>query len=123
MKHYIHHVPGRVRMKNPEFKGNITLLQEVASCFQGQEGIEGIETNPLTGSVVILYDQQIMPVQHMANLLEECKYIDHQQVIGLDQSLQKSFSQAGRYMGKIGVSLVAEWALSGTRLSLVTALL
>ena len=123
MKHYIHHVPGRVRMKNPDFKGNTTLLQEVASCFQGQEGIEGIETNPLTGSVVILYDQQIMPVLHMANLLQECKYIDHKQVIGLDQSMQKSFSQAGRYMGKIGLSLVADWALSGTRLSLVTALL
>ncbi len=123
MKHYIHHVPGRVRMKNPDFKGNTNLLQEVASCFQGQEGIEGIETTPLTGSVVILYDQQIMPVQHMANLLQECKYIDHKQVIGLDQSMQKSFSQAGRYMGKIGLSLVADWALSGTRLSLVTALL
>jgi len=122
MKHYIHHVPGRVRMKNPDFKGNTTLLQEVASCFLGQEGIEGIETNPLTGSVVILYDQQIMPVQHMANLLQECRYIDHKQVIGLDQSMQKSFSQAC-YMGKIGLSLVAEWALSGTRLSLVTALL
>lgn len=123
MKHYIHHVPGRVRMKTPELKGNTTLLQEVASCFQGQEGIESIETNPLTGSVVILYNQQILPVQHMTNLLEECKYIDHQQVIGLDQNLQKSFSQAGRYMGKIGMSLVADWALSGSRLSLVTALL
>ncbi len=123
MKHYIHHVPGRVRMKNPDFKGNTTLLQEVVSCFQGQEGIEGIETNPLTGSVVIFYDQKIMPVLHMANLLQECKYIDHKQVIGLDQSMQKSFSQAGRYMGKIGLSLVADWALSGTRLSLVTALL
>lgn len=123
MKHYIHHVPGRVRMKNPDFKGNTTLLQEVASCFQGQEGIENIETNPLTGSVIIVYDQQIMPVLHMANLLQECTYIDHKHVIGLDQSMQKSFSQAGRLMGKIGLSLVADWALSGTRLSLVTALL
>ena len=123
MKHYIHHVPGRVRMKNPEFKGNTILLQEVTSCFQGQEGIEGIETNSLTGSVVIVYDQQIMPVQHMANLLLECKYIDYVQAVGLDQSMQKSFSQAGRLMGKIGLSLVADWALSGTRLSLVTALL
>lgn len=123
MKHYIHHVPGRVRMKNPDFKGNTTLLQEVEGCFQGQEGIKDIETNSLTGSVLIVYDQQIMPVQHMTNLLQECRYIDHQQVIGLDQNLQKSFSQAGRYMGKIGLSLVADWALSGSRLSLVTALL
>lgn len=123
MKHYIHHVPGRVRIKTPELKGNTILLQEVAGCFQGQEGIEGIETNPLTGSVVIVYDQQIMPVQHMANLLLECRYIDYTQAVDLDKSMQRSFSQAGRYMGKIGLSLVADWALSGTRLSLVTALL
>ena len=123
MKHYIHHVPGRVRMKNPEFKDNVSLLREVESCFRHGEGIVRIETNPVTGSVVIHYDHKVMPVQHMTHMLQECTYIDQKHVVGLDQNMQASLSKAGRYAGKVGLSLLADWALAGSRLGFVTALL
>jgi len=123
MQHYIHHVPGRVRMKNPLFKNNQALLHEVEGCFQGTEGISDIKTNALTGSVVIVYDPNVLPARHMAEILHECKYIDESKAVNLDYHMKTSLNQAGRYVGKVGLSLFMDRALAGTGLSFVSALL
>ncbi len=123
MQHYIHHVPGRVRMKNPQFKNNPALLREVQNCFQGTEGISGIETNDLTGSVVIRYNPDVLPERHMVEMLHECTFIDHSRAVNLDHHMKNAFNQAGKYVGKVGLSLFMDRALSGTGLSFITALL
>lgn len=51
-----HQVPGRIRMKIPAAKGNPELLEQIKQTFGGLPGIEGIEVNPVTGSVVLNYD-------------------------------------------------------------------
>jgi len=51
-----HQVPGRVRMKIPEAKGNPELLQQIAQTFAAIPGIENITVNPTTGSLVMHYD-------------------------------------------------------------------
>ena len=51
-----HQVPGRVRMKFPDAKGNPELLQQIAQTFAAIPGIEGITVNPTTGSLVMEYD-------------------------------------------------------------------
>ena len=51
-----HQVPGRIRMKIPSAKGNpeqLALYKETLSLIPG---IEGIEVNPDTGSIVLRYD-------------------------------------------------------------------
>lgn len=123
MQHYIHHVPGRVRMKNPLFKNNPDLLREVEGCFQDTEGITRIQTNGITGSVVILYNPQVMPTRHMVEMLAHCEHIDASKAIGLDHHMKSSLDQAGRYAGKVGLSLFMDKALAGSGLSFVTALI
>jgi Heavy metal associated domain 2 len=51
-----HQVPGRVRMKIPSAKGNPELLQEIQKTFSAIPGIEQVDVNPETGSVVLRYD-------------------------------------------------------------------
>ncbi len=51
-----HQVPGRVRMKIPSAKGNPALLEEIQKTFSVIPGIEKVEVNPETGSVVLRYD-------------------------------------------------------------------
>jgi hypothetical protein len=51
-----HQVPGRIRMKIPSAKGNPELLEQIKQTFSVLPGIEGIEVNDLTGSVILLYD-------------------------------------------------------------------
>jgi hypothetical protein len=51
-----HQVPGRVRMKIPAGKNNPELLKQIGEVFGAIPGIEEIEVNPTTGSVVLRYD-------------------------------------------------------------------
>lgn len=51
-----HQVPGRIRMKIPSAKGNPARLEEYRETLSAIPGIESIEVNPETGSVVLKYD-------------------------------------------------------------------
>jgi Heavy metal associated domain 2 len=51
-----HQVPGRVRMKIPAGKNNAELLKQIGEVFGAIPGIEEVEVNPTTGSVVLRYD-------------------------------------------------------------------
>jgi len=50
-----HQVPGRIRMKIPSAKGDPVLLEEIQKTFSVIPGIEQVEVNPATGSVVLKY--------------------------------------------------------------------
>ena len=51
-----HQVPGRIRMKIPSAKGNPEQLELYKETLGLIPGIEGIEVNPDTGSIVLRYD-------------------------------------------------------------------
>ncbi len=51
-----HQVPGRIRLKVPAAKGNEELLAQIKETFGVIPGIENIDVNPTTGSVVLFYD-------------------------------------------------------------------
>jgi hypothetical protein len=51
-----HATPGRIRFKVPHGKGNPEVLNPVADAFRGLPGIESVDINPVTGSVVLNYD-------------------------------------------------------------------
>ncbi len=48
-----HHIPGRIRLKIPNAAPG--LLDQIRNRLLGVAGIHSVETNPLTGSVLILY--------------------------------------------------------------------
>jgi Heavy metal associated domain 2 len=51
-----HQVPGRIRMKIPSAKGNRQQLEAYKEALALLPGIERIEVNPATGSIVLNYD-------------------------------------------------------------------
>ncbi len=42
MKQYIHHIPGRVRIKNPMFQNNTVVLDRLRRCLDGISGVDFI---------------------------------------------------------------------------------
>jgi hypothetical protein len=56
-----HATPGWIRLKVPHGKGDVDALNAVADSFRGIPGIERVETNPVTGGVVLIYgpDRQV----------------------------------------------------------------
>jgi hypothetical protein len=53
-----HQIPGRIRMKVPAGKGNPDLLEKIRKSFGVVPGIEQVAVNPITGSVVLEYDER-----------------------------------------------------------------
>lgn len=56
MAHYIHHVPGRLRVKTPALKRNEPRAQQVKICLERMHGVLEADVSTVTGSIVIKYD-------------------------------------------------------------------
>jgi hypothetical protein len=53
----VHRIPGRVRFRVAEAKGNHELFRRVKEHATAVDGVHEVRTNPTTGSVVIEYDK------------------------------------------------------------------
>jgi hypothetical protein len=54
----VHAVPGRIRLKVAQVRENPTLAGEIQTRLAASRGIRQVEVNPLTGSVLVLYEAQ-----------------------------------------------------------------
>lgn len=52
---YIHHVPGRLRIRCATLKKNPTLSAAVKTVLEAERGVTQVEVEPLTGSLKIVY--------------------------------------------------------------------
>lgn len=52
----LHATPGRIRLRIPEVKSNPALAREIQKQISGFKGVRRVEANPITGSVLVLYD-------------------------------------------------------------------
>jgi hypothetical protein len=52
----VHASPGRIRLKIAEVKDNPALAGEIRQRLATARGVRHVETTPLTGSVLVLYD-------------------------------------------------------------------
>ena len=77
MAHYIHHVPGRLRVKTPAVKRNETQARLARETLEGAEGITAIDVNVVTGSIVINYDHRVGDGGAILDLLRARGYITH----------------------------------------------
>lgn len=56
MTHHVHHVPGRLRIRIPGLKRNSEEARVLTKALSGVSGIRSVETNLLTGSLLVHYD-------------------------------------------------------------------
>lgn len=56
MSNYVHHIPGRVRIRVNEIKRNEARALSLKRMIEDAEGVRSVEVNSLTGSVLIRYD-------------------------------------------------------------------
>lgn len=73
---YIHHVPGRLRVKSPAFKSREGLEEVAKALIDAVDGVTGAETNSRTGSVTIYYDHGRVKLSHLLGVFVANEYID-----------------------------------------------
>jgi hypothetical protein len=69
MSHYIHHIPGRLRVKSVSLRRNERGAAQVREHLEGLHGITFTEVNTVTGSVLIKYDPRLVEAQTLLNSL------------------------------------------------------
>src|SRR5262249_16792727 len=52
----VHAIPGRIRLKVTQVRKNPALASEIQARLATVEGISQVEANPLTGSVLLIYE-------------------------------------------------------------------
>jgi copper chaperone CopZ len=121
--YYIHHVPGRLRIRTPEMKSNHAASDEVKKMLSTMRGILTIYINLTTGSIIVHYDPDILHYKEIVNALHNQGYFDISQALTANgQYPDRSFSKAGKLVGEIVFSILVDKSLGSPAFSILSTL-
>lgn len=123
MNHYIHDVPGRLRLKSPLIKGNKNAEHELKKALGTMVGVATVDINLITGSLLVNYNPKVLKRNDILNLLQRIGYYDATKTITNDEYIYTSALKAGQVLGKTLFRTLVGVALEDSPLSLITILL
>ena len=122
MKHYLHHIPGRLRVKTPLMKRNPNLAEEVQGLLQPVKGIHSVVINPVTGSILVEYSAELTGSASILNILKKSGYLDLSKTVTNDQYIQARVSRTAKIFSSAISGAFLELALQGTGFSFLALL-
>jgi copper chaperone CopZ len=123
MGHYVHDVPGRLRVKNPLLKGKHWMAEEVGGLLRQIGGILSSNINTITGSVVINYDPKAISSKDILSVLRNARYYDPSRAVTNDQYIHSAVTKAGHAVKKALFGTFVEKAFEGSALSYLAILI
>lgn len=123
MNYYVHNVPGRLRIKTPMVKRSRSSARCVEGLMKQLRGINSTIVNTTTGSVVVLYDREIISSDVILNTLENEGLFDSSRAGSCDQYINEAASKAGQVLGKVLFGAFVEKAFEGSALSYIAVLI
>lgn len=122
MKYYVHHTPGRLRIRIPSIRSNPYRADKVKALLN-VNGVERIEVNSLTGSVVVAYDMDAVSAQGLLGILKEGGFYSEDQTISIDMHIQQATGKAAHKVGKAMFGWAVGKVLEANGLSLIAAII
>lgn len=117
MSHYIHHVPGRIRVRSKAFRCRSAKARAAESRLLTLTGVRQVRVNPHAGSITVHYDSALLKQSDLLSELEQCG------CIGVTRRLDSVSTKAGAMFGKALVGAVVQKAVEQSARSLVGALI
>jgi copper chaperone CopZ len=74
MDYYYHYVLGRLRIQTPFIHGNPQNAATFEKTIRGLEGITSVETDPVTGSALMYFDENKIKHEQIIVFLEKQGY-------------------------------------------------
>ena len=108
---FVHHVPGRLRIKIAKIKHQKNQAEKIRDIFSGIYGIDNVSVNILTGSIVIYYDPSVFSIEKILNILRHNRVIDSIQPLTFQKPVSERSTQMGMAIGKALFSWVVGRAL------------
>ncbi len=92
---YVHHVPGRLRLRSPHFKRDRLSMQRARELLAAMEGVESVATNATTGSIVVIYRPTCVRGAHLLDGLDRAGVIELSCIV-----TNQDYFQAGKSRGQ-----------------------
>ena len=109
---FLHMLDGRLRVKVADVKGSPRVAALVEAQLSELQGVERVSANPLTGSVLVLYDPTEVDVEAIIEVLRAGGYVRH------SSGEARPTSSLSSGLGSIMLRATTEFALQ----HLITAL-
>lgn len=123
MNCYLHHVPGRIRIKTPFIKGSAARAREIEMDLESIYGVRTARANALTGSVLINYDSSIVKAGEILNAASREGYFDPVIALDLESYRETRWSKTGEAIGKALFGIAIGKILEGSPLALLSAII
>lgn len=123
MAYDMHHVPGRLRLRLPQFKQRPQRMGRVDEALQGLAGVDRIEHKRSTGSVVVYYDPDVMDETRILNALAYNGLLDRAEMPPEPRKRACPAEKAGQAVGRMVFSWAVGRALDSSGLSFLAALI
>lgn len=68
---YIHHIPGRLRVRCASLRDRVEIAPYVKSQLEAQPGVRSAEVNALTGSVKVIYNPALATAKDILRWLQD----------------------------------------------------
>ena len=72
MTEYLHHVPGRLRVRSKHFRTNSVSRGTVLRKLRALDGVGSVRLNDKAGSVTVCYDTEVTDQEAIIALLKSC---------------------------------------------------
>ena len=102
---YMHALTGRLRLKIPELKGNPMRAQELEHQFDLMTGMQQVSANPVTGSLLFIYDPHLLKQEEISAVLRDLGYFHDS--LGRPASFVSSASSDQGIVEKITTTLAS----------------
>jgi hypothetical protein len=122
MGYYMHSVPGRLRIKTPQVKGNDDKAKDIESLLLCHQGVNKVSANALTGSIVVHYDVKTVSDKRLIDALEHNGYFKADKALTNDEYIHGAASKAGKLVWDAVFGSFVGMALEGTPLSFLSVL-
>jgi copper chaperone CopZ len=101
--YYYNYEPGRIRIQTPFIHGNQQNAATFVKTIQSLEGISSVETDTLTGSALILFDENKIKHQQIIGFLEKQGYFILSKAKTSDEVVEKAAEKVLEVAEKIVV--------------------
>ena len=123
MTYLMHETPGRLRIKIPSLKRNQREGDRLHNLITDIEGINNATVNPITGSIVVTFDDTVIDSKGILAILIEENFLDPKVDIQCEQHVSHVVDNVGNFVSKAVVGLFVDRALQGTPLGFLSALI
>ena len=93
MRYYFHYVPGRIRIETPVIHENQGAAEKFKGVMLAIAGIKSVETDIVTGSAIIHFDEKLIQKNQIVETLEKDNYFHMSQAETLDQEIEKGVEE------------------------------